>query len=362
MPTTRFGILTPRAARTPSTRSWPTRSSLSPAWSSWASLTLPILLCWPATASPDFGRAAAWAIVCGSAKSSPNMPNARRGSPSSGWTASRSVVAAGSRSSSRTAVPARRRWPACGSILPTGSPCSRSATRRLPSRWPSATLPAKWPVASPCRTAGSASYAAHYASRGMRSRARSPPRPSRDLSHPKLTIRRGLFKKIGSPTLKLNPLDRRESSVTISQGDKTMLQTSEPEPTSLSSTGVSGPQRGRASWTGILQVSLVAVPVKAYPATSTTEALRFNQLHAGCKQRIRYEKHCPSHGKVEAAEIVKGYPYAPDQYVVVEDSELDRLRPPKEKALLLEQFVEAGQVEPVRLSGRTLYLFPQDRK
>ena len=137
-----------------------------------------------------------------------------------------------------------------------------------------------------------------------------------------------------------------------------MLQTSEPEPTSLSSTGVSGPQRGRASWTGILQVSLVAVPVKAYPATSTTETLRFNQLHAGCKQRIRYEKHCPSHGKVEAAEIVKGYPYAPDQYVVVEDSELDRLRPPKEKALLLEQFVEAGQVEPVRLSGRTLYLFP----
>ena len=192
----------------------------------------------------------------------------------------------------------------------------------------------------------------------MRSRARSPPRPSRDLFRPKLTIRRGLFKKIGSPTLKLNPLDRRESSVTISQGDKTMLQTSEPEPTSLSSTGVSGPQRGRASWTGILQVSLVAVPVKAYPATSTTETLRFNQLHAGCKQRIRYEKHCPSHGKVEAAEIVKGYPYAPDQYVVVEDSELDRLRPPKEKALLLEQFVEAGQVEPVRLSGRTLYLFP----
>ncbi|MFH1267444.1 MAG: Ku protein [Planctomycetota bacterium] len=108
----------------------------------------------------------------------------------------------------------------------------------------------------------------------------------------------------------------------------------------------------------ILGKGLVAVPVKAYPATSTTETVRFNQLHAGCGQRIRYEKHCPSHGKVEAAEIVKGYPYAPDQYVVVEDSELDRLRPPKEKALLLEQFVDAGQVEPVRLSGRTLYLFP----
>jgi DNA end-binding protein Ku len=137
-----------------------------------------------------------------------------------------------------------------------------------------------------------------------------------------------------------------------------MLKTSEPDTSSLPSTGVSGPRRGRASWTGILQVSLVAVPVKAYPATSTTDTIRFNQLHAPCLQRIRYEKHCPIHGKVEAAEIVKGYPYAPDQYVVVEETELERLRPPKEKALLLEQFVEAGQVEPVMLSGRTLYLFP----
>jgi len=137
-----------------------------------------------------------------------------------------------------------------------------------------------------------------------------------------------------------------------------MLKTSEPDATGLPSTSASGPHRGRASWTGILQVSLVAVPVKAYPATSTTDTIRFNQLHADCGQRIRYEKHCPIHGKVEAAEIVKGYPYAPDQYVVVEDWELERLRPPKEKALLLEQFVEAGQVEPVMLSGRTLYLFP----
>ena len=124
------------------------------------------------------------------------------------------------------------------------------------------------------------------------------------------------------------------------------------------STGVAAPQRARASWTGILQLSLLAVPVKAYPAVSTTDSIRFNQLHASCKQRIRYEKHCPIHGKVEAAEIVKGYPYAPDQYVVIDDAELERLRPPKEKALLLEQFVEVDQVEPVMLSGRTLYLFP----
>ena len=61
-----------------------------------------------------------------------------------------------------------------------------------------------------------------------------------------------------------------------------MLKLSEPDRTGLPSNGASGPQRGRASWTGLLQISLVAVPVKAYPAVSTTETISFNQLHAGC--------------------------------------------------------------------------------
>jgi DNA end-binding protein Ku len=115
---------------------------------------------------------------------------------------------------------------------------------------------------------------------------------------------------------------------------------------------------GRASWTGLLQVSLVAVPVKAYPAVSTTDAVHFHQLHAGCGERIRQDKRCPRHGPVDGAEIVKGYQYAPDQYVVVDEAELDRLRPPRDKALVLEQFADAGQLDPALFSGRTLYLFP----
>src|SRR6516162_7526502 len=93
------------------------------------------------------------------------------------------------------------------------------------------------------------------------------------------------------------------------------------------------PARGRASWSGLLRLSLVAVPVKAYPATSTIPEHRCHQLHVGCGQRIRYEKHCPQHGKVEAGAIVSGYPYAPDQYVVIDDDQLDQLRPAPDRAL-----------------------------
>jgi DNA end-binding protein Ku len=117
--------------------------------------------------------------------------------------------------------------------------------------------------------------------------------------------------------------------------------------------------RGRSSWSGILRISLVAVPVKAYPAVSSTSSSpHFHLLHAGCGQRIGYQKHCPCHGAVEAEAIVRGYEYAPGQHVVVEPEELDKLRPARDKALVLEQFVAIQEVDPTFFAGRSLYLLP----
>jgi DNA end-binding protein Ku len=99
-------------------------------------------------------------------------------------------------------------------------------------------------------------------------------------------------------------------------------------------------------------------PVKAYPAACTSQQLHFNQLHAGCGQRIRYEKHCPFHGHVQAGAIVSGYAYAPDQYVVIDQAELEPLRPPKERALCLERFLDPQVFDAALFSGRTLYLLP----
>jgi DNA end-binding protein Ku len=132
-----------------------------------------------------------------------------------------------------------------------------------------------------------------------------------------------------------------------------------PTPTAISLPASAPAPRGRASWSGILRLSLVAVPVKAYPATSSSDAIHFNQLHADCGQRIAYEKRCPVHGAVEAAEIVKGYQYANGQYVIIDAEELESLRSAREKALSLERFVDARDVDPVIFSGRCLYLLPE---
>jgi DNA end-binding protein Ku len=128
-------------------------------------------------------------------------------------------------------------------------------------------------------------------------------------------------------------------------------------PSSAAPLGTTGP-RGRPSWSGLLRLSLIVVPVKAYPTVNSSADIHFNQLHANCGQRLKYEKRCSMHGLVEAGDIVRGFQYAPNQYVTVEPEEVEKLQPAKDKAIVLEQFIPAYQVDPVRFAGRSLYLMP----
>jgi DNA end-binding protein Ku len=114
----------------------------------------------------------------------------------------------------------------------------------------------------------------------------------------------------------------------------------------------------RPSWSGLLQVGLLAIPIKAYPALVSAPELPAHLLHAGCGQRLRYDKCCPQHGKLDATAIVKGYQYAPGQFVVLDDAELEQLRPARDRALALDTFLDVGQVDPLLFAGRSLYLTP----
>src|SRR5262249_38997594 len=109
---------------------------------------------------------------------------------------------------------------------------------------------------------------------------------------------------------------------------------------------------GRPSWSGLLRISLVSVPVKAYPAVRSPTASPFHFLHADCGQRIRYEKHCLQHGAVPAEGTGR------DDDVIREVEELEQLRPARDKALVVEQFVPVGDIDPTFYAGRSLYLLP----
>ena len=115
----------------------------------------------------------------------------------------------------------------------------------------------------------------------------------------------------------------------------------------------------RSSWKGYLQLSLVCVPVKAYStSTSGGGEIHLHQLHADCHSRIQYKKVCPLHGEVGTDQIVSGYEYSRDRYVVVDPDELDRLRTEADKAIKIDVFIASRAFDPLYATGKKYYLAP----
>src|SRR5262245_45477098 len=103
---------------------------------------------------------------------------------------------------------------------------------------------------------------------------------------------------------------------------------------------------------GSLRISLVSVPVKAFPASAPNAGhISFNQLHEPCHRRIQYKKFCPVHGQVTADEIISGYEYEKDKYAIIDPGEVDKLRREKDRSVDIEKFVAADQIHPSYQSG-----------
>jgi DNA end-binding protein Ku len=119
----------------------------------------------------------------------------------------------------------------------------------------------------------------------------------------------------------------------------------------------------RPSWSGSIRLSLVSVPVKGYTALEAEgDRISLNQLHEECHSRIRYKKTCPIHGEVPNDEIVMGYEYGPDQYAIIDPSEINKLRSERDRAVNIDKFVPLGEIDPIYFSGQTYYLMPDGKQ
>jgi DNA end-binding protein Ku len=115
----------------------------------------------------------------------------------------------------------------------------------------------------------------------------------------------------------------------------------------------------RSTWKGYLKLSLVSIPVKAYSISSGEGApIRLNQLHAECKSRIKNVKTCPIHGEVKSDDIVSGYEYAKDHYVIINLDEISKLRVEDEKGITITEFIKPDALDPIYWNGSTLFLLP----
>ncbi len=113
----------------------------------------------------------------------------------------------------------------------------------------------------------------------------------------------------------------------------------------------------RPIWKGAISFGLVNVPVALYAAESR-DALRFRQLDRTTLTPVREHRVNEQTGReVEWADIVKGYEYAPDRFVVLGDEELAAVDPRATHTIDIQAFVAADEIDP-RYYDRPYYVGP----
>lgn len=114
----------------------------------------------------------------------------------------------------------------------------------------------------------------------------------------------------------------------------------------------------RALWSGSLSFGLVSIPVKLLSAVHE-KSVSFNMLTPDGTRRVRQKLWCPDTGKeYERHETLRGYEVAPEQYVIVQDEELESLRPEAARTIDIAEFVEIAEIDPV-FYDRAYYLAPE---
>ena len=116
----------------------------------------------------------------------------------------------------------------------------------------------------------------------------------------------------------------------------------------------------RPNWKGFLKLSLVSCAVALYPATSTSQRIRFNIINRKTGNRIRNEVVDAETGDpVDQEDRIKGFQYDKGEYILLEDDELDNVALESTHTLDIEQFVPVTEVDRIYLD-ESYYLVPQD--
>jgi DNA end-binding protein Ku len=111
-------------------------------------------------------------------------------------------------------------------------------------------------------------------------------------------------------------------------------------------------------WKGHLTFGLVSLPIRLFSA-ARAESVSFNLLHKSDNSRIKQVTFCQAEDKaVPRSDLVKGYEYEKDHYVVIEDEDIKKVAPKTAKVMEILEFVESKDVDPVYLES-SYYMAPE---
>src|SRR6266704_1768062 len=112
-------------------------------------------------------------------------------------------------------------------------------------------------------------------------------------------------------------------------------------------------------WKGHLTFGLLSLPVKLY-SVARSESVSFNQLHKADNSRVKQVLFCQLEDKqIPRSEIVKGYEYEKDKYVVIDDEDIKKVAPKTARTMEVLEFVKESEVDPIYLES-SYYLSPDE--
>ena len=112
-------------------------------------------------------------------------------------------------------------------------------------------------------------------------------------------------------------------------------------------------------WKGYLTFGLLSLPVKLYSA-ARSETVSFNQLHKDDHSRVKQVLYCQVEDKpIQRSDIVKGYEYEKDRYVVIDEEDIKKVAPKTAKTMEVLEFVKSAEVDPIFFES-SYYLAPDE--
>ncbi len=112
-------------------------------------------------------------------------------------------------------------------------------------------------------------------------------------------------------------------------------------------------------WSGYLTFGLISMPIRLFSGARSS-GISFNMLHRDDLQRVKQQYYCPADNRVvERSEIVKGFEYRKDEYVVIDPEEIKKIEPKTAKTMEILEFVKASDVDPVYFES-SYYLMPEE--
>lgn len=115
----------------------------------------------------------------------------------------------------------------------------------------------------------------------------------------------------------------------------------------------------RPVWKGAVSFGLVNIPVKMYTA-SEDKSIKFKYLHSQCNTPLKYQRVCPRcNREVQWEEIVRGYEYQRDRFVVMRDEDFESIPTKQTRSIDIIDFCRLEEIDPIYYE-KSYYLGPEE--